>query len=137
MNMSETTALIRFIAAACPAQKFDEYTADAWATALEDVDAGDAKIATIKLVREKPFIACSDIVTGIKHLRRKRLEAFGDIGSAPREILDDPRAWQKWERERREGILSGRITKENDTHPPELMPSERPYPTAGGAWWTN
>lgn len=137
MNMSETTALIRFIAAACPAQKFDEYTADAWTAALDDIDAGDAKIAVIRLVRSNPFISCSDIVKGVKQLRRQRLDAFGDIGSAPREILDDPVAWVKWERERREGILSGRITKENDTHPKELMPAETPYPVARGAWWDN
>lgn len=136
MNMAETTALIRFISAACPAQKFDEYTADAWTTALEDIDASDAKEATIGLVREKPFIACSDIVTGVKALRTYRLKRFGDIGIAPRQILDDATAWVQWERERREAIASGRLTRENDTHPKELQSGGPSYP-GGDGWWNN
>lgn len=135
MNQPEVLALLRFIAAACPAQKLDEYTADAWAEVLADIDPADAKTAVIKLVRSQPFISCSDIATGVKEIRSNRLRAFGDIGAAPPEILADTQAWLQWERERREGIMSGAITKENDTHPKELM-SGGGY-GVGGAWWEN
>lgn len=137
MNLSETVALLRFVAAACPAQKLDEYTPDAWAEVLADIAPADAKTAVINLVREKPFIACSDVVTGVKALRSKRLQAFGDIGTAPPEILDDTRAWVEWERERREGIASGRITHENDTHPKELQSGGLRFGGDGHGWWNN
>lgn len=136
MNMTEVTTLIRFIAAACPAQRFDEYTADAWSEALSDISPEDAKLATIKLVREKPFLSCSDIVTGVRDIRRRRLDAFGDIGTAPREILDDTQAWVAWERERREDIKSGRITRDNDPLK-ELMALEPRAPRTSTGWWDN
>lgn len=136
MNMTETTVLIRFIAAACPAQKFDEYTADAWSEALADVDAGDAKLATVKLVRDQPFISCSDIVNGVRDIRKRRLDAFGDIGTAPAEILDDANAWVAWTRERREDIKSGRLTRDNDPLR-ELMALEPPKPNTSTGWWDN
>lgn len=131
MNQPEVLALLRFIAAACPAQKLDEYTADAWAEVLADIAAADAKLAVIEIVRRQPFISCSDIATGVKNIRTNRLRIFGDIGPAPAEILDDTRAWQQWERKRREAIMSGRITR--DTEPPKELTT---LPQRG-PWWEN
>ena len=53
MNHTETAALIRYVAALCPAQKLsDDFIADAWHDAIGDLPFGLAKLAAAKAMRK-------------------------------------------------------------------------------------
>lgn len=72
MNDQEIAALLRMVKALCPAQKFDEYTPDAWLLVLDDVPIEDA-VATLKpLARTHRFIAPADIAEAIRAQRAVR-----------------------------------------------------------------
>lgn len=74
MNPTETVRLTRIVASIAPAQKIDEYTADAWQPVLRDVPMVDALEAVRRLAQRQPFIATSDIVAEVKVIRRDRLD---------------------------------------------------------------
>lgn len=71
MNQQETAALIRMVKALCPAQRFDEYTPDAWLLVLDDIPADAAVNALKPLARTQRFIAPADIA---EHIRRERAQ---------------------------------------------------------------
>lgn len=76
MNDQEIAALIRMVKALCPAQRFDEYTPDAWLLVLDEVSFADARDALKPLALEQPFIAPTDIA---KHVKRARNERIGRL----------------------------------------------------------
>lgn len=72
MNDQETAALIRMVKALCPAQKFDEYSPDAWLLVLDDIPIADAVAALKPLARTQRFIAPADIVDELRRQHAQR-----------------------------------------------------------------
>lgn len=73
MNEQEIAVLLRMVKALCPAQRFDEYTPDAWALVLDEVPFADALAALKPLALEQPFIAPTDIAKHVKRIRSERI----------------------------------------------------------------
>lgn len=78
MNELELAKLIRFVKALCPAQKFDEYTPDAWELILGDMPFDDAKDALKKLGGELRFISPADIAQEVRRVRNVRAAQYTD-----------------------------------------------------------
>lgn len=104
MNHTETAALIRYVAALCPAQKLaDDFIADAWHDAIGDLPFGLAKLAAARCSRTKTFISPSDIIAAAKAMRKAVdphvTDTLNEVeGWAP----DDPDAdYPAWARARR------------------------------------
>lgn len=95
MNEEETAALIRMVKALCPAQKFDEYTPDAWLLVLDDVPITAAVAALKPLARTCRFIAPADIADEIKRQRAARPDtaSVADAVRAPDADPDDVPAY--------------------------------------------
>lgn len=95
MNQDEIAALTRLIKAICPAQKFDEYTPDAWLLVLDDVTLEAAVAALKPLARTHRFIAPADIAEHIRTERAKRPDVRGveEATAVPDADPDDPAAY--------------------------------------------
>jgi len=78
MNEIELAKLLRFVHALCPAQKFDEYTPDAWELVLGDVPFDDARDALKTLGQKLRFIAPSDIAQEVRRVRNVRAAQYTD-----------------------------------------------------------
>ena len=78
MNELELAKLIRFVKALCPAQKFDEFTPDAWELVLEGIQFDDAKAALKTLGTQLRFIAPSDIAGEVRRIRNVRAAQYTD-----------------------------------------------------------
>lgn len=103
MNRVDAIKLCRYVHAATPAQKLDEYTPQAWADILEDLPCGfdDARAAVVAIKRRQVFVDCSDIIAEVRAMRDERLRAT-PLPPAPPELLDDGPAYVAWiERETR------------------------------------
>lgn len=90
MTPDETVILARYVRALCPAQRFDEYTPDAWHDVLGGYQLADARAAAAAVAGRQPFVSPSEIITEI---RRRRGDTAGDIvgPGQPAEIPDaDP-----------------------------------------------
>lgn len=75
MNPTESLALTRFVRAACPQQKFDEYTPDAWHELLADLQFADCRAAVTALGKRQPFISPAEIRTEVVRIRAERIRA--------------------------------------------------------------
>jgi hypothetical protein len=73
MNNQEATMLCRYVAAACPQQKFDELTPDAWADLLGDLRFVDCKDAAKAITQRQAFCAPSEIRAEVRRLRADRI----------------------------------------------------------------
>lgn len=78
MTELELAKLLRFVHALCPAQKFDEYTPDAWELVLGDVPFDDARDALKTLGQKLRFIAPSDIAQEVRRVRNVRAAQYTD-----------------------------------------------------------
>lgn len=78
MNETEIAKLLRFVHALCPAQKFDEFTPDAWELVLGDVPFDDARDALKTLGQKLRFIAPSDIAQEVRRVRNVRAAQYTD-----------------------------------------------------------
>ena len=122
MNKTETVLLCRYVKAMCPAQAIDEYTPDAWADVLHDVDLDEAKAAIQRGVRDHGwrFVDVTEVVSGVRQLRRGRIDEwirqFGPI-LPPYSLEGDPRKEHEWLAVARRQILDGTVT-----HPRDLGP---------------
>jgi hypothetical protein len=74
MNHSEAVLLCRYVRAACPQQKLDEYTPDVWADLLASVRFEDARLAVTRLASNQPFVAPSEIRAEVKRIRKDRCD---------------------------------------------------------------
>lgn len=80
MNPAETVILARYVRALCPQQKFDEYTPDAWHGILAGYDLDDARSAVANHVTAgNSFVSVAEIITGIKAIRLRRIEAANPL----------------------------------------------------------
>lgn len=74
MNPTEAITLCRYVKAACPQQKFDEYTPLAWADLLDDIRMDDAKAAVKALAKRQPFVSPAEIRAEVKRIRKARVD---------------------------------------------------------------
>lgn len=96
MNAEEAVALCRFTAACCPAQKFDEYTPDAWGLILADIRLVDAKDAVVEIKKTSTWVDPSDIIREVRKMRRKRIDEYGPITPPADLDPDDVAAYRQW-----------------------------------------
>lgn len=75
MTEEEAVQIAEYVQAACPAQKFGEYTPDVWGEILQPYDVDEARAAVIAVARRQPWISPAEIVTEIKERRVGRIEA--------------------------------------------------------------
>lgn len=120
MSPEEAVALCRFTAACCPAQKFDEFTPDAWGLLLADVRFVDAKEAIVAIARKSPWCAPAEIIAEVKKMRAKRIDEFGPITPPADLDPDDTTAYREWWKDVQRQIADG------DLKPKELDLPERP-----------
>ncbi|MFS4107508.1 hypothetical protein [Streptomyces sp. PD-S100-1] len=73
MTEEEAVQIAEYVAAACPAQKFGEYTPDVWGEILAPYDVVEARAAVIAIARRQPFISPAEIVTEIRERRAERI----------------------------------------------------------------
>lgn len=107
MTREEAIGLCRYVHAATPAQRLDEYTPQAWADILADEPApagsvpqprtfDECRRAVVAIKRRQPFVDCSDIVAEVRAARaaaaeRTHSEAVIGPARASREALTDSR----------------------------------------------
>jgi hypothetical protein len=71
MNDAEKVMLGRYVAAACPAQQWDEFTIDTWADIMPaDFTFDECRSAVIVIKRRQPWIDPHDIITEVQRARR-------------------------------------------------------------------
>lgn len=99
MTAAEALALTRWMRAACPQQKFDEYTADAWFDLMSDLDFADAKTAATAIARRQPFVSPAEIRAEIKRTTTVRLQNVDE--QIPDADPDDVPAYLEALRQRR------------------------------------
>lgn len=119
MTPTETVALLRIVRAVCPAQKFDEFTSDAWAELLDDLRLDDCTLAVKHLGRRQPFIAPSDIRSEVKRIRKDRLDRVPFPAPPPDLTPLETIAWQRQ--------VTREIADGTYQHPSELV-GTRPMP---------
>ncbi|NEB57619.1 hypothetical protein G3I48_35900 [Streptomyces griseus] len=74
MTEEEAVQIAEYVAAACPAQKFGEYTPDVWGEILKPYAVDEARTAVIAVARRQPWISPAEIVEEIKTRREERIE---------------------------------------------------------------
>ena len=74
MTEEEAVQIAEYVQAACPAQKFGEYTPDVWGEILAPYDVDEARAAVIAVARRQPFVSPAEIVTEIRERRAERIE---------------------------------------------------------------
>jgi hypothetical protein len=117
MNATASTVLCRFVKAACPQQKFDEYTPDAWHELLADLDFADCRTAVVTLGKRQPFISPSEIRAEVQRVRGARIErAWLDVPAADADP-DDVNLWLDAVRAENRRIGDG-----GDPRPPTPQP---------------
>lgn len=121
MIASEALALARYAKAARPQQKWDEYTPDVWADALDDVRYADAKTAVVALTKAAAFIDVPAIRAEVKRLRRDRLDR-NPLPAFPGDP-DDVAAELAWKREWIARIGDGEAPPEPAALPAREMPA--------------
>jgi hypothetical protein len=114
MTPREAFELCRFTAACCPAQKFDEYTPDAWGLILTDVRFVDAKEAVVAIKKSSTWVDPSDIIREVRKMRAKRIDEYGPITPPADLDPDDTIAYRDWWKGVQQAIADG------DLKPKEL-----------------
>jgi hypothetical protein len=70
----EAVQIAEYVQAACPAQKFGEYTPDVWGEILAPYGVDEARAAVIAVARRQRFVSPAEIVTEIRERRAERIE---------------------------------------------------------------
>jgi uncharacterized protein YqfA (UPF0365 family) len=93
MTPTETTRLLHLVVQIAPAQRVDEFTADAWHLVLSDLPYDVAQAAVVQAARTARFIAPADVVAAAKALYAQRPRPQHDPAAVPDADPDDPRAY--------------------------------------------
>jgi hypothetical protein len=109
MTPAQSLAITRFVRAACPQQKFDEYTPDAWHELLGDLDFADCDTAVRTLGKRQPFISPAEIRDEVQRIRNDRLRRYGN--AEPDYDGDDVPAALEAIKRHRARVASGEITE--------------------------
>lgn len=110
MTPDETVALTRYVAALCPAQRFDEFTADAWWDVLARYTLDEARAAAAAVAGRQPFVSAGEIATEARRARADRIGRDAETEAPP---IDPNRAidYARMLRGRRDGVATGRIPR--------------------------
>lgn len=94
MTDEEVIALSKYVAALCPAQRFNEFTPDAWIDVLAPYAAVDARAAVVAVARRQPFVSPAEIIAEITRIRGDRIAAANLVydGDPNESALDSPRS---------------------------------------------
>lgn len=103
MNADQAVDLCRYVSAACPQQKFDEFTPDVWLDLLEDVPFALARRAAVEVVKAQPFASPAEIRRVVGRMRTLTRRAV-------RRVARDRGLLVNVEAEADAAILSGRAT---------------------------
>ncbi|MFJ4009418.1 hypothetical protein [Streptomyces sp. NPDC090026] len=74
MTEEEAIQIAEYVAAACPAQRFNEYTPDVWGELLAPYTVDEARSAAIAVARRQTFVSPAEIITEIKTRRADRID---------------------------------------------------------------
>lgn len=107
MTPEEAVTLCGMTAAACPSQKFNDYTPDVWGEILQDIRFVDAKEAMYAIKRRQPWVDPSEIIAEVKRMRRKRIDEYGPIVPPSSLDPDDTAAYREWWVETQRSIADG------------------------------
>ena len=127
MNHTETAALVRYVAALCPAQKLaDKLIADAWHDVLGHMPYGLAKLAAQRVASRQPFVSPSEIIATAKAMRKAVdphiTRLLDDTeGAAPSDPDTDWLTWCKARRERVAYLVDLAIATQAATFGDELL----------------
>lgn len=69
MNVEETAMLVAYVAGACPQQKMNALTPDAWHDILGHLEYAECRQAARTVAARQPFVAPSEIIAGIAAAR--------------------------------------------------------------------
>lgn len=106
MNNQEAAALVRYVRAACPQQRVDEFTADAWYDVLHPFTLDEARAAISTHIRNgNAFVAVGEIVTSIRRARADRMARHTD--PTPSANPDNVHAYQAELRATRQAVATG------------------------------
>ncbi|MFE0036797.1 hypothetical protein [Streptomyces sp. NPDC059015] len=75
MTEEEAIQIAEYVAAACPAQRFNEYTPDVWGELLAPYTVDEARSAAIAVARRQTFVSPAEIITEIRDRRAERIAA--------------------------------------------------------------
>lgn len=114
MTPEEAVKICAFTSACCPAQKFDEFTPDAWGLILADIRFEDAKHAVVEIKKRSTWVDPSDIIAEVRKVRAKRIAEHGEIVPPADLDPDNVPEYVKWLRAAREAI--------GDGNPPPVVP---------------
>lgn len=114
MTPEEAVRICAFTSACCPAQKFDEFTPDAWGLILADIRFEDAKVAVVEIKKRSTWVDPSDIIAEVRKVRAKRIAEHGEIVPPADLDPDNVPEYVKWLRAAREAI--------GDGNPPPAVP---------------
>lgn len=69
MTLKETGMLLAYVAGACPQQKMNELTPDAWHDILGHLEYAECRAAARAVAARQPFVAPSEIIAQIAAVR--------------------------------------------------------------------
>jgi hypothetical protein len=108
VNSQEAAALVRYVRAACPQQRVDEFTADAWYDVLYPFTLDEARAAISAHIRAgNAFVAVGEIVTAIRRARADRMARHTD--PTPTADPDDPQAYREELLATRRAVATGQL----------------------------
>lgn len=105
MNAAETITLLGYVTAACPAQKVDEFTPEAWVDLLGRLRYNDCKEAARNLAQSQDFIAPKDIIREVRRIRTRRLDEHGPFDPPDPDMT--VKEYQVWLHDARTAIADG------------------------------
>ncbi|MEV8600483.1 hypothetical protein AB0465_11455 [Streptomyces griseoviridis] len=73
MTPEEAILIAKYVASACPQQRFNEHTPDVWGDILAPYSVTDARAAVVAVAARQPFVSPAEIVTEIKARRAERI----------------------------------------------------------------
>lgn len=112
MKAAEAAALLT-IAAAYDNRKPDADAAKAWSLVLDGLRFEDCRDSIVSYYRNnRAWIMPSDVIAGVKALRRERLSKFDNLVrlEPPAHLADDPAAEIAWFNTTRLRVANGEIT---------------------------
>jgi hypothetical protein len=117
MTPDEMVFLTRYVHALCPAQKFDDYTEEAWMDVLGRFTLAECRAAAATAAGESAFVSAADIAGIARRNRTARLKIHNEI-EPPDADPDDPEAYIKALRQERHAVAVG--ATEPDTRMPAV-----------------
>jgi hypothetical protein len=105
MTNEEAAVLCRYVRSLCPAQRFDEFTADVWHDLLYPFHLAEARAAAVAIASTQPFVSPGEIAAHVRRTRADRLHRHTD--PTPQADPDDVQAYRAELRATRNAVATG------------------------------